>query len=466
MKEYDVFVSYSTADMVTIDTIADYFEEQGLKCWISHRDARPGTNWDSALIDGIKSCKLFVLVLTKSAYKSAQVEGALRLAKEHGMKIMVFREDYPETNDGVLTISSDAEHFDASEGDLQDNVVKFFDVVKQSVYNLTKNTPNNISPPQVQKNTGCVATYTQEQATQAKFDVFVSYSPADSSIADAVVDCFEEENMTCWIGSRDISPNAKWSDAMKAGIESCEIFLLILTTNTGKSTQVKNDMNYAREQGKKIIIFRAEDAEPFGSISSNFAEELCFDASIGDFSDNIVKFSSVVRKVLEGGVNDLPPPASHAYPLDNKSVAICEDMQASKKYDVFVSHSSVDKEIVYVIVDCFEKRGIKCWVSYRDIPKGAEWATEIMTGISSCSVFLLVLTASSNASKHVKRELGHAENSGLSLVPLRMDNTEPNSSIKYYLDEVQFFDASSGNITDNMTRLSDDVRRILDEAPE
>ena len=77
--------------------------------------------------------------------------------------------------------------------------------------------------------------------------------------------------------------------------------------------------------------------------------------------------------------------------------------------DVFISHSSKDKEIADKVVQYFEDKGLSCWISSRDIVPGAEWAAAISTAITASKVFLLIYTENSAASEQVVREVSLAE---------------------------------------------------------
>ena len=42
--------------------------------------------------------------------------------------------------------------------------------------------------------------------------------------------------------------------------------------------------------------------------------------------------------------------------------------------DVFISHSSIDKELADKVCETLEARSLKCWIAPRDIMPGSEWA--------------------------------------------------------------------------------------------
>jgi hypothetical protein len=47
--------------------------------------------------------------------------------------------------------------------------------------------------------------------TVSLFDVFLSYSSKDKTIADAAVATLESKGLRCWVAPRDITPGKEWS---------------------------------------------------------------------------------------------------------------------------------------------------------------------------------------------------------------------------------------------------------------
>ena len=71
--KYDVFISYSTKDKAVADDVCSALESRGIKCWIAPRNIQPGTPYARAIINGITSAKIFLLVLTPDSNVSEHV---------------------------------------------------------------------------------------------------------------------------------------------------------------------------------------------------------------------------------------------------------------------------------------------------------------------------------------------------------------------------------------------------------
>jgi hypothetical protein len=87
----DVFVSYSTHDKTTADTVCAILEAYGLRCWIAPRDIVPGMDWGEAIIDAINTSRVMVLVFSANANASQQVRREVEQAVNQGVIIVPLR---------------------------------------------------------------------------------------------------------------------------------------------------------------------------------------------------------------------------------------------------------------------------------------------------------------------------------------------------------------------------------------
>jgi TolB-like protein/Tfp pilus assembly protein PilF len=133
---------------------------------------------------------------------------------------------------------------------------------------------------------------------------------------------------------------------------------------------------------------------------------------------------------------------------------------------VFISHSSEDKPIAETICRRFEADGIKCWIAPRDIEPGSDWTKAIMQGIESCQVFILIFSKQGNESDHVYREVAKAFSARLAVVPFRIEAVSPNPSLGYYLNTVQWLDATDPPLERHVATLANQVKSRLDGSGE
>lgn len=110
------------------------------------------------------------------------------------------------------------------------------------------------------------------------FDVFISYSTRDKTVADAVVSAHEKAGIRCWYAPRDIPPGADWADAITRAVKHCSLMVLIFSKSSNRSQRVLDEVNLAINRGKPLLPFRVEDLEPTGAMELHLSSRHWLDA--------------------------------------------------------------------------------------------------------------------------------------------------------------------------------------------
>jgi hypothetical protein len=108
--------------------------------------------------------------------------------------------------------------------------------------------------------------------------------------------------------------------------------------------------------------------------------------------------------------------------------------------DIFISFASQDRRVAMTLCTALESRGIKCWISSRDIPPGENFQIAIVRAIRNAKIMLLVFTANSNNSDEMNKELALASQNKLMVVPLRIEDVAPNDAFAYEFATRQWID--------------------------
>lgn len=132
-------------------------------------------------------------------------------------------------------------------------------------------------------------------------------------------------------------------------------------------------------------------------------------------------------------------------------------------HEVFISHASEDREVADKVCGALESGGIKCWIAPRDIPFGATYEAAIVRAIYSSRLVVLILSAHSNESLHVEREIQSAcaDNFQKPIVPVRIGDFNYSKVLLYYLGSAQWLDASTPPLEQHLGRLVEHVRASL-----
>jgi serine/threonine-protein kinase len=91
--------------------------------------------------------------------------------------------------------------------------------------------------------------------------VFVSYTRKDCDFALWLTNELTLRGYQVWIDSGSIQIGQIWREEIVQGIESCQFFLLILSSNSIKSTNVVKELSLAESSGKVILPVLIEEVE-------------------------------------------------------------------------------------------------------------------------------------------------------------------------------------------------------------
>ena len=87
---FDVFLSHSTKDLSAVNTILEYLESNGIKCWIAPREITGGKIYAEEIVEGIQACPVFLLVLSEASILSKHVLSELDTAFNENRSIIPF----------------------------------------------------------------------------------------------------------------------------------------------------------------------------------------------------------------------------------------------------------------------------------------------------------------------------------------------------------------------------------------
>ena len=131
------------------------------------------------------------------------------------------------------------------------------------------------------------------------FDVFISHSLKDKTTAEAVCAKLEAEKVRCWIAPRDISPGADWAESIISALESCRVMVLIFSSHSNISPQVKREVQAAFEQGLTVMPFRIEDVQPSAGLKYYIGPVHWLDALNEPMERHIERLASLVNAFIE-----------------------------------------------------------------------------------------------------------------------------------------------------------------------
>ena len=103
-------------------------------------------------------------------------------------------------------------------------------------------------------------------------------------------------------------------------------------------------------------------------------------------------------------------------------------------YDVFISYSRKDLEIVLQYVDFLERHGLNVWIDRKGIYSGDKFKGLITQAIIDSDMVLFFSSANSNASSWVEKEISVAVHMNKAIIPIKLDSS--NYNVEFLMDLV------------------------------
>ncbi len=135
--------------------------------------------------------------------------------------------------------------------------------------------------------------------------------------------------------------------------------------------------------------------------------------------------------------------------------------ESSKTHDVFLSHSSKDKTWADAACAVLERHRIRCWIAPRDVTPGEEWAAGIMKGLNDSRIMVLIFSGHANASDEVRREVERAATKGMFILPVRVEDVEPEGAMEYALGNRHWLDAFTPPVEQQLDEVAQSVKKLL-----
>jgi hypothetical protein len=90
---------------------------------------------------------------------------------------------------------------------------------------------------------------------------FISYSRTNKDFATKLARGLRQAGFPIWFDLLDIPTGARWDDEVEKALRECSIFLIILTPASIASENVKDEIGYAIDHGKRILPVLLEDCD-------------------------------------------------------------------------------------------------------------------------------------------------------------------------------------------------------------
>ena len=101
--------------------------------------------------------------------------------------------------------------------------------------------------------------------------IFISYSSRDRDLAKDLVGRLNADGFACWMDQSGISAATQWSSEIVQAIESCSVFIILLSQNALTSDNVIKELSLASEGKKNILPVELESVKLSNEVKYHLA---------------------------------------------------------------------------------------------------------------------------------------------------------------------------------------------------
>jgi hypothetical protein len=95
--------------------------------------------------------------------------------------------------------------------------------------------------------------------------IFISYARKDAKFVLQLAQDFRRRGVDPWVDQLDLAlGEGRWDDQIEIALKTCPYLLVVLSPASASSQNVKDEINFALDEGKTIIPIVYQDCEvPF-----------------------------------------------------------------------------------------------------------------------------------------------------------------------------------------------------------
>jgi hypothetical protein len=99
MNKNDVFISYSRKDKEIAQEVCHFLEDNGVRCWLDHRDIVVGEKWAKAIVNAIRDSTVVIAILSEHYNNSLSSVNEIDLAESWKKPIIPIKIDNSNLSD-------------------------------------------------------------------------------------------------------------------------------------------------------------------------------------------------------------------------------------------------------------------------------------------------------------------------------------------------------------------------------
>ena len=152
-----IFISYKSEEKKEADSVRQYLEAVGIRCWMAPRSIPAGSNYPAEILRAIRESKCLVYMMSRRSLESKWIFSEIVLAKSHGIPVIPYQlEDIVLTGEmadilaGIQTVRADLDPENA-EHELIRQIGKLPEKTGNSIPAVMQTKPDKVLLPVVKE---------------------------------------------------------------------------------------------------------------------------------------------------------------------------------------------------------------------------------------------------------------------------------------------------------------------------
>jgi serine/threonine protein kinase len=142
--------------------------------------------------------------------------------------------------------------------------------------------------------------------------VFVSCATEDEVVGEAVRASLESNGLKCFLPGPGVALGQSSANPFSEALREAKLFLLILSQQSNRSSQVRQQLETAAHFQLPLVTFRVEPVQPADALSYFLWEKHCVDGFDGPLDAHIPDLLQQIKALSEPGAETLPPDAPNS----------------------------------------------------------------------------------------------------------------------------------------------------------
>ena len=239
--------------------------------------------------------------------------------------------------------------------------------------------------------------------------IFVSYSRVNKEFVLGLAKELKKSGFPIWLDQLDIPTGARWDEELEKALRECEMFMVILSPNSIASENVKDEIGYAIEHGKRILPILFEKCDiPLRLRRFQYVDftRLSHTEGVGQAKillTDLMAEKSMLIPEQKDTVSTTRDEASLLNFFDQvgsqpgnqlELIHVGDKLYSNRSRKIYVSYSRDNEKIVAGLAEELKRSRLPIWLDQFDVPPGVRKDEEVEKALRECGALMVILNSS------------------------------------------------------------------------